>query len=301
MDTRAVPDLMTVTEVASYLRMRQRTVYELVRTRRIPTCKLSGKLLFPKRLIELWIAQSGSAPPASVHLTAPPPIVAGSHDPLLEWALQESACGLAFLVVGSTEGLLRLLSLEAVACGIHLIDPATGQYNAATVAQSLPGLDFVIIEWARRQQGLVVARGNPLQIRSVSDVYKQGARVVTRQVGSGSAFLLAKLVGDANFNLDDLKIAGRPVSSETDIAAAIRNGQADAGLAIEAAARLQGLDFVPLQWERFDLIVRRLEYFEAPLQALFAFARTAHFRDRAASLGGYNVANNGAVVFNGPR
>src|SRR5262249_17297416 len=113
MDTRAVPDLMTVTEVANYLRMRQRTVYELVRTRRIPTCKLSGKLLFPKRLIELWVARSGSAPLASVHLTAPPPIVAGSHDPLLEWALQESACGLAFLVVGSTEGLLRLLSLEA--------------------------------------------------------------------------------------------------------------------------------------------------------------------------------------------
>ncbi len=298
MDT---PDLMTVTEVANYLRMRQRTVYELVRTKRIPTCKLSGKLLFPKRLIELWVAQSANAPIASGPLAAPPPIVAGSHDPLLEWAMQESNCGLAILVVGSTEGLLRLLSLQAIACGVHLIDPSTGQYNAAEVVKSLPGLDFVTIEWAQRQQGLLVARGNPLQIRSVSDLRNRSARVVMRQEGSGSASLLAKLVSDANLSLEDMNIVGRPVNSEIDVATAIRHGQADAGLAIEAAARLQGLDFIPLRWERFDLIVRRIEYFEAPLQALFAFARTAQFRERAASLGGYAVANTGGVVFNGSR
>jgi putative molybdopterin biosynthesis protein len=298
MDT---PDLMTVTEVANFLRMRQRTVYELVRTKRIPTCKLSGKLLFPKRLIELWVAQSANAPIASGPLAAPPPIVAGSHDPLLEWAMQESNCGLAMLVVGSTEGLLRLLSLEAIACGVHLIDPSTGQYNAAEVVKSLPGLDFVTVEWAQRQQGLLVARGNPLQIRSVSDLRNRSARVVVRQEGSGSASLLAKLVSDANLSLEDMNIVGRAVNSEIDVATAIRHGQADAGLAIEAAARLQGLDFIPLRWERFDLIVRRFEYFEAPLQALFAFARTAPFRERAASLGGYAVANTGGVVFNGSR
>jgi molybdate-binding protein len=112
---------------------------------------------------------------------------------------------------------------------------------------------------------------------------------------------LAKLVSDANLSLEDMNIVGRPVNSEIDVATAIRHGQADAGLAIEAAARLQGLDFIPLRWERFDLIVRRIEYFEAPLQALFTFARTALFRERAASLGGYAVANTGGVVFNGSR
>ena len=280
MDT---PDLMTVTEVANYLRMRQRTVYELVRTKRIPTCKV------PKKVgVTSLIARAVA-------------IVAGSHDPLLEWAMQESNCGLAILVVGSTEGLLRLLSLQAIACGVHLIDPSTGQYNAAEVVKSLPGLDFVTIEWAQRQQGLLVARGNPLQIRLVSDLRNRSARVVMRQEGSGSASLLAKLVSDANLSLEDMNIVGRPVNSEIDVATAIRHGQADAGLAIEAAARLQGLDFIPLRWERFDLIVRRIEYFEAPLQALFAFARTAQFRERAASLGGYAVANTGGVVFNGSR
>ncbi len=80
MTVQDAPDLMTVSEVADYLRVRERTVYELVRTQRIPSCKLSGKLLFPKRLIELWVAQSSDYPQASVILSAPPPVLAGSHD-----------------------------------------------------------------------------------------------------------------------------------------------------------------------------------------------------------------------------
>ncbi len=301
MSTLQDPDLMTVTEVADYLRVRERTIYELVRTQRIPCCKLSGKLLFPKRLIELWVAQSADYPQAATHLAAPPPVIAGSHDPLLEWSARESKCGLAMLVDGSTGGMHRLLAGQASACGLHLIDPATGNYDASTLARSLPGLDFVVIEWARRRQGLIVAPGNPARIGSVADLRRRGVRVATRQEGSGSALLFAKLLADAGLEADEIKVAGRPVSSETDIAVAVREGKADAGLAIEAVAREQGLDFVPLQWERFDLVVRRVEYFEEPLQRLFAFARTEAFRERAASLGGYDVANTGAVVFNARR
>jgi putative molybdopterin biosynthesis protein len=301
MNTHEAPDLMTVTEVADYLRVRERTVYELVRTQRIPNCKLSGKLLFPKRLIELWVAQSADYPQASTHLSAPPPVIAGSHDPLLEWSARESKCGLAILVDGSTAGVQQLLSGQAAACALHLIDPASGEYDAGILAKSLPGLDFVVIEWARRQQGLIVAPGNPAGIASIADLRKRGIKVATRQEGSGSALLFSKLVADTGLRVEDFKVTGRPVSSETDIAVAVREGKADAGLAIEAVAREQGLDFVPLQWERFDLVVRRIEYFEPALQRLFAFTRTEPFRDRAASLGGYDVANTGAVVFNARR
>src|SRR5262245_29829570 len=230
---RTIPDLMTVTEVADYLRVRQRTIYELVRTQRIPNCKLSGKLLFPKRLVELWVAQSADYPQAATHLAAPPPVIAGSHDPLLEWATRESKCGLAILVDGSLGGIQSLLAGHAVACGVHLIDPATGDYDASTPANKLVGLDFVVIEWARRRQGLIVAQGNPARVGSINDLKKAGVRVVTRQEGSGSALLFAKLVADAGFSIDDLIVPGAPVSSETDIATAVRQGRADTGLAIE--------------------------------------------------------------------
>ena len=118
---------------------------------------------------------------------------------------------------------------------------------------------------------------------------------------SGWALLFSKLVADAGIALDDLEVAGRPVSSETDIAVAVREGKVDAGLAIEAAAREQGLDFVALLWERFDLVVRRVEYFEPPLQRLLACCRTETFRERADSLGGYDVSGSGQVVFNARR
>src|SRR5262249_26287148 len=99
----------------------------------------------------------------------------------------------------------------------------------------------------------------------------------------------------------DENIVGKPASSETDIAVAVSAGKADAGLAIEAVARQQGLNFLPLQWERFDLVVRRIEYFNKPLQQLFSFARTHAFAGRPGWLGGYRIGSSGRVGFNGRR
>src|SRR5262245_45485729 len=107
MGPRETTLLMTVTEVAEFLRTQKRTVYELVRSQRIPHCKLSGKLLFPRRQIELWVSQSASVPQAASHLAAPPPVIAGSDDPLLEWSVRESKCSLAMLIEGSTSGVHR--------------------------------------------------------------------------------------------------------------------------------------------------------------------------------------------------
>jgi excisionase family DNA binding protein len=298
MDQTATPALMTVKEVADYLRIRERTIYELVRTHRIPHTRLSGKLLFPKRLIELWVAQSSEYPNAAAHLSAPPPVVAGSHDPLLEWSLRESDSELALLGGGSADGLIRLATGKAVACGLHLIDPTTGKYDPETVEKHLTGLDFVVLEWARREQGLVVARGNPKKIEGIADLRKRGVRVAVRQEGSGSALLFATLLKEAGLELDDLKVMPNPARTETDIAVMVRDDKGDAGLAIRAVAHDLGLGFVSLTWERFDLVVRRLEFFEPPIQKLLAFTRTPAFRERAERLGGYDISGTCQVVSN---
>jgi putative molybdopterin biosynthesis protein len=298
MTAQDVPELMTVSEVADYLRVKERTIYELVRTQRIPSCKLSGRLLFPKRLIELWVAQSSDFPQASVMLGAPPPVIAGSHDPLLEWAARESRCELAILVDGSTGGLHRLLAGQAVACGLHLIDLTTGLYDADNLTKSLPGLDFVVMEWARRQQGLVVAPGNPLGITSIRSLAAGNARFAVRQQGSGSASLLAKLLSDAGIALEDIRVLPQAATSETDIGISVREGRADAGLAIAAVAHEQRLDFVPLAWERFDLVVRVMEYFDPAFQKLLTFVRSPAFHERAQALTGYDVSRTGSIILN---
>lgn len=284
----------TTAEVCAYLRLKERTIYELVARRAIPCSRATGKLLFPRRLIDRWVEshvdmQGGFA--------APPPIVAGSSDPLLEWALRESGSGLATLFEGSGGGLKRFAAGEAVAIGLHL-RAADGTYNSEAVRALAGVTDLVLLQWAWRDQGFVVRRGNPLGLGGVEDLRTKRPRIVLRQSGSGAESLLDALLVRATLKREELNVAGRAALTETDVAVAVADGGADCGLAVGAVARRFGLDFVPLQRERFDLALRRRAYFEPPLQRLFAFARTEIFRQRADALGHYDVSGVGEVEFN---
>jgi putative molybdopterin biosynthesis protein len=289
-------ELMTTAEVADYLRLKQRKIYELVRTNAIPCARVTGKLLFPRPLIDLWVAQhTGYAGPP---LVAAPPVYAGSHDPLLEWALRESGSGLALLAGGSSEGLRRLAERQAVLAGLHLVD-AAGDYNLAAVRSfGLVG-DIVLLEWAQREQGLVLAKGNPRRIAGLADLARRGVRVAQRQDGAGAQILLVHLLRRAGMRLDALRLVAPANLTETDLAACVLDGKADCGLAIRAVAQRFGLAFIPLQVERFDLALRRRDYFEPPVQALLRFAGSPGFRARAAEFGGYDVSGLGTVRFNG--
>jgi excisionase family DNA binding protein len=291
-------DLLTVAEVAALLNVRPRTVYELVRTRRIPNRTLGGRLLFPRALVELWVAQFPRLRPADARLSPSPQVIAGSHDPLLEWSARRSGSGLALRVDGDVAGVDSLLGGQAVACTLTLIDPATGTYDASIATERLAGLDLVVMEWARRRQGIVVAAGNPAGIESMADLAKARVRVAMPSKGSGSAVLFSKLLADAGLTPGSIRRTGEPTRSDAETAMAVAAGRVDAGLGIEAVARAQGLGFIPVHWERLDLIVRPSDFFDAPLQKLFSLARTSGFREQAALLGGYNVAKTGHVLLN---
>ncbi len=289
-------EFFNTAEVASYLRIKERTIYELVRTKQIPCSRVTGKLLFPRQLIDLWVTRQTEF--AGPDLRVAPPVAAGSHDPLLEWALRESGSELALLASGSEDGLKRLVANKAVVAGLHLLDPASGDYNRPAIRE-LSGLaDVVLIEWAKREQGLVVARDNPRGIRSPGDLGRNGVRVLRRQEGAGAQVLLRHLLAEAGLKLEDLPGPAQPALTETDIAAAILDGKADAGIAVRAVAQRHRLGFVPLRWERFDLAMRRRDYFEPPIQRLLAFARTTAFVEKADALGGYDLGAIGTVTYN---
>jgi len=295
-----MPELMTTREVADYLRIKERKVYDLVREGEIPCSRVTGKWLFPKALIDLWVARSTELPeglPAGAADPTPAPVVAGSHDPLLEWALRESGSDLALHPGGSLDGLRRLAAGEAVVAGSHAPDD-DGAYRGGIAARALEGRAAVVLAWAWRRQGLVVAKGNPHGLETVADLARAGTRVALRQEEAGSQLLLLRLLAKARLELDALDALDRPARSESEVARAVIEGRADAGLAIEAAAREHGLDFVPLHRERYDLVMMRRDYFEGPVQALLAFARTKAFAERAKALGGYEIGELGAVVHN---
>ncbi|MEH2622812.1 putative molybdopterin biosynthesis protein [Bradyrhizobium sp. AZCC 1719] len=290
-----MPELLTTDEAADYLRLSERKLYELVANREVPCSKVTGRWLFPRTALDRWVS-AGLIAPAGLAQVAPP-IVGGSHDPLLEWGLRESNSGLASLAEGSEEGLRRLTRGEVMVAAIHLhrLDGDDERANVEAVADA-PGLhDAVVLGFARREQGILVASGNPLDLSDMASIATSRARMAQRPPGAGAQLLLLALLARAGITLDDLKLTKPSFPTGPDIAQAIRAGRIDCGIATRSVAKSAGLDFLPLVWERFDLVMRQRDYFMKGPQALFEFMRGSSFRDRAGELGGYDVSEAGAV------
>ncbi len=157
----------------------------------------------------------------------------------------------------------------------------------------------VVIEWARRQQGLILPAGNPRGLESLAGAVAGGARFKLRQPQAGSRMLFDSLLAEAGQAPEAVAAVEEVATTESEAAAAVADGDADAAFGIEAAARRLGLAFVPLARERYDIAIDRRDYFEPPFQTLLAFARGERLAERAERLGGYDVSGLGRVVFNG--
>ncbi|MCO6414955.1 helix-turn-helix transcriptional regulator [Siccirubricoccus sp. KC 17139] len=292
-----MPDVLTLREAAAFLRLSERSLYELARQRRLPAAQLGGKWLFPRRHLVAWLAAEAEAG-AGFARPDPPPILAGSHDPLLDWAVRQSGCGLALRIGGSLDGLAALAAGEAMTAATHLLDPDTGTFNEPAVREALPGRGMVGIIWAWREQGLILPSGNPAGLHQVADLARPGLRVAGRQARAGSHVLLTHLLTEAGIRLDQIAFLPSPAMSEDEVAAAVAEGRAEVGFGIRAEAALRGLGFVPLVSERFDLVMPRRQYFMPAMQALLDFARGTEFTARGARLGGYALGETGKVAFN---
>lgn len=271
------PEFLTTKEVADLLRVKERKVYDLVSEGEIPHHRVTGKLLFPADRVTAWITGNTGPRPA---------VVAGSHDPLLDWAIRTSACGLATLFDGSKNGLDRFVAREAAAAGLHI--PEAKGWNTETISHSSV-CDAVLISWAKRTQGLILARGSP--ISGLQDL--PGHRVVLRQPGAGSRDLFDRLT--AGLDLATARFLPDPARTESDAAAAVASGEADVALGLEAAARRMGLGFVPIAEERFDLLVDRRAWFTPGFRTLLDFAGSERMKEKAQALGGYDISDLGEV------
>lgn len=298
------PEFLTLREAAALLRLSQRALYDLARRRALPSALLGGKWLFPRAALTRWAMREAlSGVPGAVEdgpRPSPPPVVAGSQDPLLDWAVRQAGGDLALGGGGSLAGLEALAAGRAVAAAVHLPDPEGGPPNEAAAREVLGASaeGAVGLCWARREQGLITAPGNPLGLAGVADLARRpDLRVAGRQPRAGSHLLLVHLLSEAGVRLSEVATLPDPALDEDEVAAAVAEGRAEAGFGVRAAATTRGLGFVPLAWERFDLVARPRDAFRPPLRALMAVARTEAFRARAARLGGYDLSATGEVSF----
>lgn len=294
-------EFLTTSEAADYLRLGERKLYELVTTGAIPCTKVTGKWLFPRHELDLWVL-SGLARPAGMLIAEPPPVVGGSQDELLDWSLRESGSGLGSMSEGSARGLERLQRNEVMAAALHFhaLDAEGNLAGDASIEalRAAPDLhDAVLVAFVRREQGLVLPPGNPKHLHGLSDVLALGARMAMRQQGTGAQMLLDVLLKRAGALTRDLRRVETPALTGPDLAELVRAGQADCGIATRAAARSAGLDFVPLVWENFDLAMRQRSYFRPAMQALLRLLGERRLRQRAEELTGYDPSPAGQIRF----
>jgi len=290
--------LFTTAEAAAYLRLKERKIYEMVAEGTVPCTKVTGRWLFPKAELDHWLASSISRP-AGTARPDPAPIISGSHDPLFEWALRESGSGLATLALGSEAGFSRFASGETMAAAIHLhaLDNLEADANVETLRSHNELRDAVMVAFCRREQGYLVTSGNPLKLGSIDDIRKKRARIAMRPKGAGAQLLLLALLHRSGIAVDQLASIAPICPTGPDIAQAIRAGRADTGIATRAVASSAGLDFIPIVWEPFDLVMRQRDYFRPALQSLLKFFHSPDFATRGRELGGYDLSAAGTVRF----
>ena len=226
-------------------------------------------------------------------------VAIGSHDLTLDLMAQflaEKGMRLSSANVGSQGGLVALRRGEAHLAGSHLLDPATGEYNLSDVEKYLPDTPVAIVTLVGREQGLMVRRGNPLNLRSLADLARPEVRFVNRQRGAGTRVLLDYELGKLGLPASAISGYEHEEYTHLAVAAAVASGLADSGLGIAAAAQALDLDFVPLFMERYDLIIPRVHYTSPRLRPLLDLLHDVRFKREVAARPGYEVGQMGRVV-----
>ena len=228
-------------------------------------------------------------------------VVIGSHDPLLDELadmlhLENLELYMSSSHVGSMGGIMAIRRGEAHAAGCHLLDTADGSYNRSFIRKYFPKGGVRLISCVGRQQGLMVARGNPLNIRKFSDIARDGVRYVNRQKGSGTRILTDYLCKREHVDASAIYGYDREELTHTSVAAQIVSGSADAGMGIYSAAKLYDLDFIPICIEEYDLIIPDHAWDTPMVRSLLTILKSDAFREKILSLGGYTVDNPGEVI-----
>jgi len=297
-------NLMSTKEVATFLNVNEKMVYTLVAEKNLPATKITGKWLFPKHLVEQWIeANTTNFPEAAQKL---PPyhgllIIAGSNDLLLDKAISlfNATNAEEIVVFGNLGSMGGLSALRKNLCHIassHLLQENGSDYNFSFASRELDAMPAVV-NFCSREQGIILQKGNPKNIQTVKDLAKPGITIVNRSLATGTRLLLDNELRAAGIKGE--KIAGYQniVNRHMDVGLEILAGNAYAGPGIRPVAALLGLDFIPLRWERFDLLVSKDIFFEPGVQRFQGLLHEKDFRNLAKSLEGYDISDSGKMVF----
>jgi molybdopterin molybdotransferase/putative molybdopterin biosynthesis protein len=228
-------------------------------------------------------------------------VATGSHDLVLDLAASalrasDPAIALASSNVGSLAGLAALRDGLCHVAGSHLLDPDTGEYTLPWIERLMPGRALAVVRLTHREQGLIVAPGNPLGLEGIGDLTRPGLRYVNRQRGAGTRVLLDHLLDAEGIEPNQVGGYAREEHTHLAVAAAVAAGRADCGLGVLAAARAFSLNFVPVTKEPYDLVLDRSSLESELLAPLWDLLASDQFRAQVDALGGYDTTEMGRPI-----
>ncbi len=296
--------MFSTKEVASFLNVNEKMVYTLVAEKGLPATKITGKWMFPKHLVEQWVEINTVNYPQPLQSDVNYQkllIITGSNDVLLSQTIslfnkQFPEYIAVFGNLGSMGGLRALRQSQCHIAASHLLEENEQQYNFKAVESELNETP-AIVNFCQREQGLIVAKGNPKGIKTVADLGKKGLRIANRALGTGTRLLLDLELKKAK--LDPQQLAGyqNELPSHLDVGLEVSSGKADIGPGIRIVAHLLGLDFLPLRWERFDLLIPKDRFFEKGVQLFLGLIHDDKFKSLFPPNSGYKLETSGKVVF----
>ncbi|SCY04807.1 helix-turn-helix transcriptional regulator [Desulfoluna spongiiphila] len=296
-------DLLTTREVADFLGVNEKMVYQLISDKGLPASKVTGKWLFPRYLVEQWVENSTINYPDAAHINtggSGPLVVAGSNDLLLDRVLSQynkSHRGelAVFGNVGSMGGIQALKSGMCHIASSHLVSADDQEYNFEFAGRELERQP-VVINFCHREQGIVYRPGWH-GFSGIADLAEPGVRVVNRPLGTGTRLLFDRELKACGIEGGSLAGYGDEVSRHMDVGLAVLSGRADAGPGIRTVADLLGLGFFPLRRERFDLLVLREFYFDRRVQGVLGLLRESSLKELLKGLAGYDIEGSGLMRF----
>ncbi len=304
MENHMKDTFLTTKEVAQLLKVNEKMVYTLVGEKGLPATKVTGKWLFPRKLVEEWLELNvinvlkGGISQSTENGVL---LLAGSDDPLLQKTLSlfhSKGFGITafFANMGSMGG---LQSLRRGLCHIgvcHLLQDDNSGYNFDFADKELARAP-VFVNFSKREQGLIVQKGNPKGIQGVADLVKPDVCMVNRPLGTGTRLLLDYEISKSEITSDAIDGYRDEMSRHLDVGLEVLSGRADAAPAIRAIAGLLDLDFISLRWERFDLLITRERFFEPAIQQFIGLLHDEEFEKLAESFEGYDVSLRGKMIF----
>ena len=298
--------LLSTKDVAEFLNVNEKMVYTLVAEKGLPASKITGKWLFPRHLVEQWVETQTINYPNTSHLQPLEQgvlVLAGSNDPLLDRTIslfntQFQTPLAVFGNLGSMGGLRALRQSYCHIASSHLLQEDEEDYNFDYAFEELDAMPAVV-NFSRREQGLLVASGNPKKISGVADLAKPGMRIANRSIGTGTRLLLDREFKKAGIKGEKIDGYGHEVHRHLDVGLEILAGRADAGPGIGTVAGLLNIHFIPIRWERFDLMVLKDRFFDEGIQQFLGLLHENSFRKMAETLQGYDISLSGKMIYPG--